>query len=174
MKSTKIDNLIKDTLNPPVIVKLVLHYETQEEIEEFSKTHTETLSETEIQNFCDNCVDIEIDERTSFIITNRNYLPRLKEIFSDYNFKHTFSDASLELFQKNDVNDIISLLESKYTFDVIDELSFDNSIIQENEMLDRIKLIFKKQFTVDDVLDRINEHGVNSLNQLHKEILSNI
>lgn len=167
MKS--IDKLVKDTLNPPVIIKLILDH-TIEELEELEKIYTGLITEEEGQEYIDNCIDIDIDKCTNYIITNERYIPKLEHLLDRGGVRFLISNASRELFEMDNIEELLLVLKEdddpKFTAEF-----FPDYISPREEAIIEIKKIFERQFSIDDVLDLISKKGIDSLNRFHREIL---
>ena len=169
MKANELNKLVRFNLNPPVIAKIVLNH-TIEEIEQFKEKFATTITDEEGAEYKFKCVIVDINEYVSYIFTERDYLTKLKDLFNRIGIDFTLTNASKEIFELNNLNELLSVLEAdddiEYTAEFFPGYSFPR-----NKAEEIIKEVFKRNFNSDDVLDRINTLGSSSLNDFHKYIL---
>lgn len=103
--------------------------------------------------------DIKIENRTisvklvSFI--SHGYLKpmynEMKKLFGKHNVKFTFKDVTNDILTYKITQEDFKNKNASFYFD----------------------LFLKKNLSVDDVLDKINEQGIDSLNDIEKNVLKN-
>lgn len=169
MKANELNRLVKFSLNPPVIAKIVIHH-TIEEIERFTKDFSSIIGEEEGREYNDNCLDIEANENITYVLTNKNYLPKLKSLLNLCEIKYTLTNASREFFEMNNLDELLLTLETDDDPEFTAEF-FPNYVAPREKAIETIKSVFESTFTIDDVLDRINLLGSGSLNSFHKHLL---
>ena len=169
MKSNELNRLVKRSLNPPVIAKIVIHH-TVEEIEKFTKDFSLIISEEEGQEYENNCLDIEASENVTYILTNKNYLPKLKSLLNLCDVKYTLTNASREFFEMDNLNELLLTLKTDDDPEFTAEF-FPDYVAPREQAREIIKSVFESNFTADDVLDRISTLGSSSLNDFHKHLL---
>jgi hypothetical protein len=169
MKSNELNHLVKVTLNPPIIAKIVIHH-TIEEIEKFTKDFSSIVSEEEGQEYENNCLDIEVNENVTYILTNKNYISKLRSLLNLCDVKYTLTNASREFFEMDDLSSLLSVLKTDEDPEFTAEF-FPDHVAPREQAVEIIKSVFESNFTIDDVLDRINTNGSGSLNEFHKYLL---
>jgi hypothetical protein len=160
----KLDELVANSLNPYTIVRMV-SLNTEKELDEIQH------SMPEFENIMTgDVVEIEISPIEAIIFINRNDLitstRRLKD--SGVNFKVT--NIVNELFEMDNLDELLSSLEIDENPELTAEF-FPGLLCQRQKAINIINSVFESNFSVDDVLDRINTKGSGSLNEFHKNLL---
>lgn len=169
MKTNELNKLVEFNLNPPVIFKIVLNH-TIEEIEQFKEKFATIITDDEGAEYKFKCVIVDINEYVSYIFTDKDYLVKLKNLFNRTGIDFTLTNASRELFELTNIDEILSSLEEDDDISYTEEF-FPGYSFPRNKATEIIKSVFESTFTIDDVLDRINMLGLASLNNFHKHLL---
>jgi hypothetical protein len=166
-----LNRLIKINLNPYTIVR-VIALNTEEELDEIRRN----TSELDIDNkLVDNFVEIEVSDTEAILFVSKNDLVTVNKELTDVGVKFKIINVVNEFFEMDNLNELLLKLEND---DNLDESErdmvkdfFPNHKTQREKAISIIKSVFVNNFTTDNVLDRINSKGIESLNEFHKNIL---
>ncbi len=148
-----IDKRIKNSIDPYLILKLET-FNTKEEVD-YIKEHIEKyLTDDELFQL-NEFMAAEISSQLDYVIINRSYLPKLKHLIEKCGIKMKITDLLPEIWDLNDIETFVS------NFD-----EWDKSKIK-----DILKAVVESKYDVNDVLDKVSNSGVSSLNELNLYIL---
>ena len=86
-------------------------------------------------------------------------------------YTHAYIDYLTQLFSKYDIPLKVTDVTAQYTHT---QSTFDDFTNKYISQLDKIKEFMLANTSVDDVLDKINGFGIQSLNKIDKQILESI
>lgn len=149
-----IDKRIKNSIDPYLILKLET-FNTKEEVD-YIKEHIENyLTDDELFQL-NEFIAAEISSQLDYVIINRSYLPKLKHLIEKCEIKMKITDLLPEIWELADIETFVS------NFD-----EWDKSKIK-----DILKAVVESKYDVNDVLDKVSDFGVGSLNELNLYILN--
>jgi hypothetical protein len=175
METRDLDRLVKININPFT----AMHFKTDHTSEELEAIFTEAAMNgdvDEIEKTLENTIEIEISLFESIMLMTKNDLTAFLSLLNKCGVRYEMRNFTKDLFEMDNLNELLLKLEND------DDLSeLDKELINDcfpgfktprEKATSIIKSIFLNNFTSDDVLDRINEKGFESLNEFHKNILS--
>ena len=132
-------------------------YKIEHSKEEEAKAKYKLFSEYDrikVMTVADNTIELLEEPCISIRIYKADQIQILIDIMEKYNMTYTLNDVTSE-YISNTTN-------------------FNNFLDQYPDQKDDIKLFMINCMTIDDVLDKINEFGIESLNEVDKVILESI
>jgi hypothetical protein len=172
METRDLNRLVKMNLNPYTIVRVVA-LNTEEELNEIERNSPELDIDSKL---VDNFIEIEISPVEAILFISKNDLITMNKELINVGVDFKVTNIINELFEMDSLDELLSKLEND---DDLDELTkelvndcFPGFKTQREKAINIIKSVFINNFTTDDVLDRINEKGFESLNEFHKNILA--
>jgi hypothetical protein len=115
-------------------------------------------------------VEIEISPVEAIIFINRNDLITSTRRLKDSGVKFKVTNIVNEIFEMDSLDELLSSLEIDENPELTAEF-FPGLLCQRQKAINIISSVFESNFSVDDVLDRINTKGSGSLNEFHKNLL---
>jgi hypothetical protein len=171
METKDLNRLIKVNLNPYTIVRLIA-LNTEEELEEIEQNTSGLDIDSKL---VDNFVEIEVSPIEAILFISKNDLITVNKELTSVGIKFKMTNIINEFFEMDNLNELLLKLEGD---DDLDESEkelvkdfFPNFKTPREKAISIIKSVFENNFTMDDVLDRINSKGIDSLNEFHKNIL---
>jgi hypothetical protein len=175
METRDLDRLVKININPFT----AMHFKTDHTSEELEAIFTEAAMNgdvDEIEKTLENTIEIEISLFESIMLMTKNDLTAFLSLLNKCGIRYEMRNFTKDLFEMDNLNELLLKLEND------DDLSeLDKELINDcfpgfktprEKATSIIKSIFANNFTSDDILDRINEKGFESLNEFHKNILA--
>jgi hypothetical protein len=161
---------LSSDLYPYVVYHLKLMLDDKG-LEELETNLTKYFSEQEILDLDSELVSIDIGKFDSYILGKIKYVKRLEEMLIKCDVEYIVNDMMPKLWEMEDVSFITQYGNDDPNPDLTLEFFPDHKSTHQqiNEIL---RQICDKRYTKDDVLDKINEKGINSLNELNKYILN--
>ena len=166
-----LNRLIKVNLNPYTIIR-VTALNTEEELIEIERNNPRLDIDSKL---VDNFVEIEVSSTEVILLISKNDLVTVNKELTNACIKYKITNIINEFFEMDNLNELLLKLEGD---DDLDELEkelvkdfFPNFKTPREKAISIIKSVFENNFTMDDVLDRINSKGIESLNEFHKNIL---
>lgn len=166
-----LNKLIKANLNPYTIVRLIA-LNTEEELIEIECNNPGFDIESKL---VDNFVEIEVSSTEIILFISKNDLITVNKELINIGIKYKIINVINEFFEMDNLDELLFKLEGD---DELDESTkelvkdfFPNHKTPREKAISIIKSVFENNFTTDDVLDRINSKGLESLNKFHKNIL---
>ena len=132
-------------------------YKIEHSKEEEAKAKHKLFSEYDrikVMTVADNTIELLEEPCISIRIYKADQIQILIDIMEKYNMTYTLNDVT-----------------SEYISNIT---NFNNFLDQYPDQKDDIKLFMINCMTIDDVLDKINEFGIESLNEVDKVILESI
>jgi hypothetical protein len=132
-------------------------YKIEHSKEEEAKAKHKLFSEYDrikVMTVADNTIELLEEPCISIRIYKADQIQILIDIMEKYNMTYTLNDVTSE-YINNTIN-------------------FNNFLDQYPDQKDDIKLFMISCMTIDDVLDKINEFGIESLNEVDKVVLKQI
>jgi hypothetical protein len=153
MKTSMINTQIENSKDPFMFFQLEL-LNSLEEIETITDNVENILTLGEIISIENNVISADVSKTKDYVIINQSFIEQFKQLMIKCGFKMQITDLTNQIWNSNDIGEFVKLFENK------------------NEKVDEIlKVVVESQFTVNDVLDKISEKGIDSLNELNKYIL---
>jgi hypothetical protein len=156
-----------------------MHFKTDHTPEELEAIFAEAVVNGDgdkIEKILENTVEIEISLFESIMFMTKNDLTAFLSLINKCGIRYEMRNFTKDLFEMDNLNELLLKLEND---DDLDELTkelvkdcFPEFKTPREKATSIIKSIFLNNFTTDDVLDRINEKGFESLNEFHKNILA--
>ena len=166
-----LNRLIKVNLNPYTIIH-VTALNTEEELIEIERNNSGLDIDSKL---VDNFVEIEVSSTEVILLISKNDLVTANKELTNACIKYKITNIINEFFEMDNINELLLKLEGD---DDLDEPTkelvkdfFPNFKTPREKAISIIKSVFENNFTMDDVLDRINSKGIESLNEFHKNIL---
>ena len=137
------------------LFKIVCH-NTPEEIQEYTRQINERdyniLAFLDMRNVPDDDINdgLDINDTDGYLICDDEIIEVCKTFMTRFGMKYSIADISADVI-KMDIN-------------------FTSTVPSFKE---KLHTIYKKYFTINDVLDKINEHGMDSLNEFDTNLLIN-
>ena len=139
--------------------------------EELEKCLGNSFSEQEISDLDKEIVTIDFGKFDSYILGKIKYVKRLEEMLIKCNTPYLVYDMMPKLWDMEDVSFITEYGNDDPNPDLTYEF-FPGHVSIHQQINNILQLICDRQYTKDDVLDKINEKGMNSLNKLNKYVLN--
>jgi hypothetical protein len=153
MKASMIKTQIENSKDPFMFFQLDL-LNSIEEIETITDNVENILTLDEIMLIENNVISADVSKTKDYIIINQSFIEQFKQLMIKCGFKMQITDLTNQIWNSNNIEEFVKLFENK------------------NEKVDEIlKVVVESQFTINDVLDKISEKGIDSLNELNKYIL---
>jgi hypothetical protein len=163
----KIDELVANSLNPFTILHIKI-LQTPEELEAlFVKA---ILEGNEIETIFKNVIEIDFSPSESIMFITKNDLTKVLSLFNRYDIKYEVRNFTKDLFEMDSLDELLSSLETDEDPEFTAEF-FPGLLYPRQKAINIINSVFESNFSVDDVLDRINIKGSGSLNEFHKNLL---
>lgn len=170
MENKNIDFLVKNSLNPFLIIKLDVEIKN---ISEFNDKLKNKLLEQGVDFLNElerDSIGYDISDSISYLFVRKQLLPKIKNILTSIDHKFTIKDVTDEFWEMDDLTDFFN----KFMGDDDVEFTkqhFPEFISDRDKVRNILRLSFEKKYNVDNVLDKINEKGLNSLNEFNEYIL---
>ena len=176
METRDLDRLVKINLNPFT----AMHFKTDHTPEELEAIFAEAVingDDDKIEKILENAVEIEISLFESIMFMTKNDLTAFLSLLNKCGVRYEMRNFTKDLFEMDNLDELLNNFKddkdnlSDEERELIKEC-FPNHKTQKEKATSIIKSIFVNNFTTDDVLDRINSKGFESLNEFHKNILA--
>lgn len=165
----KIDELVANSINPFT----ALHIKTSQTSEELEALFTKAVlagDEELIENALKDVIEIDISPAESIILITKNDLINFLNMTEKVGIKYKMRNFTKDLFEMDSLDELLSSLEIDENPELTAEF-FPGLLSQRQKAINIINSVFESNFSVDDVLDRINTKGSGSLNEFHKNLL---
>jgi len=176
METRDLDRLVKININPFT----AMHFKTDHTSEELEAIFAEAAMNgdgDEIEKILENTVEIEISLFESIMFMTKNDLTAFLSLLNKCGVRYEMRNFTKDLFEMDNLNELLNNFKddkdnlSDEERELVKEC-FPNHKTQKEKATSIIKSLFLNNFTTDDVLDRINKKGFESLNEFHKNILA--
>jgi arsenate reductase-like glutaredoxin family protein len=176
METRDLDRLVKININPFT----AMHFKTDHTSEELEAIFAEAAMNgdgDEIEKILENTVEIEISLFESIMFMTKNDLTAFLSLLNKCGVRYEMRNFTKDLFEMDNLNELLNNFKddkdnlSDEERELVKEC-FPNHKTQKEKASSIIKSLFVNNFTTDDVLDRINSKGFESLNEFHKNILA--
>jgi hypothetical protein len=162
----ELDKIIANNVNPYTIVRIV-SLNTEEELNEIQNNITD---EEVLDLKTNDIVEIEISLFESILFITRNDLIDLTKKLINIGYIFKVTNIVNKIFEMDNLDDLLSSLEIDEDPEFTAKF-FPGLVFPKQKAINIINLVFESNFSVDDVLDRINTKGSGSLNEFHKNLL---
>jgi hypothetical protein len=169
MNTEMINDLVKESLNPYVVIRLVVNH-TKEEMDVLEQKLVDLVGVEELDEIYKPSIIIETSDIEGYMFAPKTTIPKFANLLDMCEANYVLEDATDKIWEMND----ISFLTEYEEVDPAPELTveFFPGLISENEQINNyLKTIFSSKYSVDDVLDKISRKGIESLNIINKYIL---
>jgi arsenate reductase-like glutaredoxin family protein len=176
METRDLDRLVKINTNPFT----AMHFKTDHTSEELEAIFAKAAMNGDadlIEKVLENTVEIEISLFESIMLMTRNDLTAFLSLLDKCGVRYEMRNFTKDLFEMDNLNELLNNFKddkdnlSDEERELVKEC-FPNHKTQKEKASSIIKSLFVNNFTTDDVLDRINSKGFESLNEFHKNILA--
>ena len=176
METRDLDRLVKINLNPFT----AMHFKTDHTPEELEAIFAEAAMNGDadlIEKVLENTVEIEISLFESIMLMTKNDLTAFLSLLNKCGVRYEIKNFTKDLFEMDNLDELLNNFKedkdnlSDEERELVKEC-FPNHKTQKEKASSIIKSLFANNFTTDDVLDRINSKGFESLNEFHKNILA--
>lgn len=169
MNIEMINDLVKESLNPYVVIRLVVNH-TKEEMEQLEQKLVDLVGAEELEEIYKPAIIVETSDTEGYIFAPKTVIPKFANLLDICGANYMLEDATDNIWEMNDISFITEYGE----VDLAPELTeqFFPGLVSENEKINNyLKTIFSSKYSVDDVLDKISRKGIESLNIINKYIL---
>lgn len=168
MKVDMIDKQVKNS-NDPFVVFHVNLLNSIEEIESLTNNLENVLDIEEVVFLNSKIKAAELSKNEDYMIINQLSIEQFCQIMIKGGFKIKMVEYVDQIwnFNNEELNQFISLFDGEDPCPELTEEAFG----EEEKTIDVLKTIMASKFTTDDVLDKISNSGIDSLNDLNKFIL---
>lgn len=157
MSNEQLNNLVEATVNPYLVFKVELHH-TEEELDKLYQEFSEDF----LNKLEKNVIEIEITPISNYLFIKKNFINELRENLK--HIKYTAKDASSEIWEMNNLD----IFDEGDPAPELTRLVFPDNLTNK----EIIKQIFESKFNQDDLLDKISRSGIESLNEIQKQMLN--
>lgn len=170
MKASMIDIQIENNNNPFMVFQLDL-LNSLEEIEQINNNIENILTSDEIIFIDTNVIAADLSKTKDYIIINQSFIEQFKQLMDKCGFKIQMTNIINDVWNMNNIKEFISLFGEEDPNPELTQQFFPGLQTTFDKVNQILKVIIESQFTLDNVLDKINEQGIDSLNELNKYIL---
>lgn len=170
MSLEMINDLVKESLNPYVIIHLVFNH-TEEELDILEQKLVSVSGVEELEEIYKPMIIIETSYNEGYMFIPKTIIPKFIKLLNDCEANFIIKDVTNEIWEMNDISFITEYGEIDPSPELTEQ--FFPGLISENEKINNyLKIIFSSRYSVDDVLDKISRKGIESLNVINKYILN--
>ena len=170
MKVDMIDIKIENSKNPFMVFQLEL-LNSLEEIEQITDNVENILTLDEIVSIENNVIAADVSKIKDYIIINQSFIEQFKQLMSKCGLKFKMTNIINDVWNMNNIKEFISLFGDEDLNPELTQQFFPGLQGNFEKINEILKVVVESQFTLNDVLDKINEQGIDSLNELNKYIL---
>lgn len=161
MSNKEINQLVESTLNPYLVFKVESNH-TDEEYNKLLDEVPNKISEQELTDFGLNSITIELEDFNYMFIKSEFY-PKFIEMSQKCGFDFKLTHCINELWEMNSLN----IFDEGDPAPEATKLAFPNDLTN----FEIIKQMFESKYSMDDLLDKITRTGIESLNEVQKQML---
>ena len=169
MNIEMINDLVKESLNPYVVIRLVVNH-TKEEMDVLEQKLVDIVGVEELEEIYKPAIIVETSDTEGYILAPKSVIPKFANLLDICEANYILEDATDNIWEMNDISFITEYGE----IDPSPELTaqfFPGSVSENEKINNYLKTIFNSKYSVDDVLDKISRKGIESLNTINKYIL---
>lgn len=170
MKVSMIDIQIENNNNPFMVFQLDL-LNSLEEIEQINNNIENILSPDEITLIDTNIIAADLSKTKDYIIINQSFIEQFKQLMDKCGFKIQMTNIINDVWNMNNIKEFINLFGEEDPNPELTQEVFPGLQTTFDKVNQILKVMIESQFALNDVLDKINEQGIDSLNELNKYIL---
>jgi len=170
MKASMINIQIENINNPFMVFQLEL-LNSLEEIEQITDNIENILTLDEIRTIEDNVIAADLSKTKDYIIVNQSFIEQFKQLMSKCGLKFKMTNIINDVWNMNNIKEFINLFGDEDPNPELTQQFFPGIQTNFDKVNEILKVVVESQFTLNDVLDKINEQGIDSLNELNKYIL---
>lgn len=170
MKASMIKTQIENSKDPFMFFQLEL-LNSEEEIKDITDRVESILTLEEVMAIESNVIAADISPTMDYIIIQKSFIETFKQFMNKCGFKMQITDLTNQIWNSNNVKEFISLFGSEDPNLELTKQFFPGLQGNFEKVNEILKVVVESQFTLNDVLDKINEQGIDSLNELNKYIL---
>ena len=169
MNIEMINDLVKESLNPYVVIRLVVNH-TKEEMDVLEQKLVDIVGAEELEEIYKPAIIIETSDTEGYIFAPKTVIPKFANLLDICEANYVLEDATDNIWEMNDISFITEYGEVDPAPELTEQ--FFPGLVSENEKINNyLKTIFSSKYSVDDVLDKISRKGIESLNTINKYIL---
>lgn len=157
----KLDILVANSLTPYIVVEIVLNH-NKKEIEDLENKAENIISDEYRKLMNEEFIIVDINTTNKFIFLKKKHLSTFIENLKLVGYNFEIYNALHRIWNMKN----LSLFTD---FDPIPELT--EEAFNDFNPMDILKVMVENKYSLDDVLSKINDFGVNSLNELNKFVL---
>lgn len=170
MKS-KLELQIEHGLNPFRVLKLRT-LNSKEEMAQITESMDDILTAQEILTLSEKCISADYSSELDFIVINESYLTELTRLLSKCQIKFEYADIVNDLWNCKSVKEeFLRFFGEEDPNPELTQESFPGLQTNYDIVKDILNVIVESKYTLDDVLSKINDKGVEYLNELNLYIL---
>jgi len=167
MKVNMIDTQIENNINPFIVFQ-VNSFNSEEEMTNVKNNISKFLTDEEIDILEKNTIAADFSLTVDYLIINKSFVDEFTRLINKCGIKFELVNIIEQIWNLNSVKEFVGLFGEEDLSVQLTQQSFKCTFEKVNEIL---KVIVESQFNVNDVLDKISEKGIDSLNELNKYIL---
>lgn len=164
------EKLIKDTLNPFTILKIEFLTEDSELLKEKIENAISKKGNEFDDMMTKNTIIGEISNFEYYIFVRNNILQEFKEYIDMIGIDFNIKEIKKDIWEMRNTDDFLSHFIGDDNPEIT-KLHFPDIEFAKDKAISAIENIFLSNYSIDDVLDKINEHGIESLNSFNKNLL---
>jgi len=98
-----INDLVKESLNPFTVVRLVINH-TKEEMEQLEQKLADLIDIEELEEIHNSVITVEISENEGYMFTPKSIVPRFAKLLDICEANYTLEDATDKIWEMNDIS----------------------------------------------------------------------
>jgi hypothetical protein len=169
MNIEMINDLVKESLNPYVVIRLVVNH-TKEEMDVLEQKLVDIVGAEELEEIYKPAIIVETSDTEGYIFAPKTVIPKFANLLDICEANYVLEDATDNIWEMNDISFITEYGEVDPAPELTEQF-FPGSISENEKINNYLKTIFSSKYSVDDVLDKISRKGIESLNTINKYIL---
>ena len=169
MNIEMINDLVKESLNPYVVIRLVVNH-TKEEMEQLEQKLVDIVGAEELEEIYKPAIIVETSDTEGYIFAPKTVIPKFANLLDICEANYVLEDATNNIWEMNDISFITEYGEEDPAPELTEQF-FPGSTSENEKINNYLKTIFSSKYSVDDVLDKISRKGIESLNTINKYIL---
>jgi hypothetical protein len=170
MKASMIDIQIENSKDPFMIFQVNVS-NSMEEIENIFSNMESLLTPEELSFLANDLISADVSKNVDYIIIKQSCVKQFQKISKKCGLQIKMINMAKQIFDSKNVEEFVSLFGQKDTNPELTQQFFPGIESRFDEVNNIVKMVILSQFNIDDVLDKISEKGIDSLNELNQYIL---
>lgn len=170
MKASMIDIQIENNKDPFMVFQVNVLNQI-EEAECILNNLESLLTPEELSFLADDLISADISKTVDYIIIKQSCVKKFEKISKKCGLQIEMINMAKQIFDLKNVEEFVSLFGQKDSNPELTQQAFPGLQSTFDKVNNIIKAIVLSQFGVNDVLDKISEKGIDSLNELNQYIL---